>query len=181
MNQAINIAYPYLSVDKQIKLQALAQEHSERIFELVDKNRDYLGRWLVWVKDTKTSEDTKNFIVEHLGKRRLGQEYVFVVVCEGEIVGTAGLRGLNDGGQVMMGYWIDEDYSGRGITTKVASRLVEFGFSELGLPRVNLRIDPENKASARVAEKLGFRQSGEVYDEPTGRILDLWVKKRLES
>jgi hypothetical protein len=45
MSENENLAYPELEVDEQIKLKILQPEHAERIYELVDKNRDYLGRW----------------------------------------------------------------------------------------------------------------------------------------
>jgi ribosomal-protein-serine acetyltransferase len=176
MSENENLAYPELEVDEQIKLKILQPEHAERVYELVDKNRDYLGRWFIWVDKTKSAEVSQQFIEEQLEKRLRGREYTYGVVYEGLVVGVADLRIKGDKAPEI-GYWIDEDYSGRGITTKVANGLIEFAKSELGVERFALRIDPRNKASQRVAEKLGFAIDGDVYDEPTGRTLDMWYRE----
>ena len=61
-------------------------------------------------------------------------------------------------GQV--GYWIDEAYAGRGITPTALAMAVDHCFGVIGLHRLEASIRPENHASRRVVEKLGFREEG---------------------
>ena len=56
------------------------------------------------------------------------------------------------------GYWVDEAVAGRGIMPTALALAVDHAFVAGGLHRVEVNIRPENKASRRVVEKLGFRQ-----------------------
>jgi len=61
-----------------------------------------------------------------------------------------------------LGYWVRTDRCGRGYATEASSSVVEFGFEEAGLHRLELRAGVDNRASQRVAEKLGFQQEGRL-------------------
>jgi ribosomal-protein-alanine N-acetyltransferase len=61
-------------------------------------------------------------------------------------------------GQV--GYWIDEKFAGRGIIPTALAMAVDHSFHVVGLHRLEASIRPENNASRRVVEKLGFREEG---------------------
>ena len=53
-----------------------------------------------------------------------------------------------------LGYWIGEQYWGRGIATECISLIIDYAFSaELGLKELSAYVFPENKASIRVLEK----------------------------
>jgi ribosomal-protein-alanine N-acetyltransferase len=59
-----------------------------------------------------------------------------------------------------VGYWIDEAYAGRGIIPTTLAMAVDHCFGVIGLHRLEASIRPENHASRRVVEKLGFRDEG---------------------
>ena len=56
------------------------------------------------------------------------------------------------------GYWIDARVAGRGIIPTALALAVDHAFSVGGLHRIEVNIRPENVASRRVVEKLGFRE-----------------------
>lgn len=66
-------------------------------------------------------------------------------------------------GSAYAGYWVDQRLAGRGIMPTALALLVDHAFGPVGLHRVQVDIRPENVASRRVVEKLGFRQ--EAYHE----------------
>ena len=89
----------------------------------------------------------------------------------GRTFATLGLRGVT--GQLtvgsiiwgsarsaQVGYWIDEAVAGRGVTPTALAMAVDHCFMVVGLHRVEASIRPENHASRRVVEKLGFREEG---------------------
>lgn len=59
-----------------------------------------------------------------------------------------------------VGYAMDEAYVGKGIVTEAVELIVNFAFKEVGLHRIEAYVAPENKASIRVLEKVGFLQEG---------------------
>lgn len=56
------------------------------------------------------------------------------------------------------GYWVDSKVAGRGIMPAALAMAVDHAFTRGGLHRIEVNIRPENVASRRVVEKLGFRQ-----------------------
>jgi [ribosomal protein S5]-alanine N-acetyltransferase len=56
------------------------------------------------------------------------------------------------------GYWVDSSVAGRGVIPTALALSVDHAFRAGGLHRVEVNIRPENKASRRVVEKLGFRE-----------------------
>lgn len=63
-----------------------------------------------------------------------------------------------------LGYWIGEEYWGKGIATASVRLIISYGFSELGLEEIYAYVFHENKASIRVLEKSGMNQIGEVNE-----------------
>lgn len=59
-----------------------------------------------------------------------------------------------------LGYWVDSRRAGRGIAPTAVALATDYCFDELGLHRMEINIRPENAASLRVVEKLGFRDEG---------------------
>jgi [ribosomal protein S5]-alanine N-acetyltransferase len=59
-----------------------------------------------------------------------------------------------------LGYFVDRDEQGKGITSEAVCCALDFAFGPLGLHRVQAAIMPRNLPSLRVAEKCGFRREG---------------------
>jgi ribosomal-protein-alanine N-acetyltransferase len=59
-----------------------------------------------------------------------------------------------------VGYWVDSTVAGGGVITGAVALVVDHCFSRVGLHRMEATVRPENAASLRVLEKLGFREEG---------------------
>ncbi|MFF0264648.1 GNAT family N-acetyltransferase [Kribbella sp. NPDC004536] len=79
------------------------------------------------------------------------------------LVGQLTVSGITYGSArwANLGYWVDEQYAGRGIVPTAVAMAADHCWFTLGLHRIEVAIRPENKASLRVVEKLGFRFEGE--------------------
>jgi [ribosomal protein S5]-alanine N-acetyltransferase len=75
----------------------------------------------------------------------------------GELLGSIGWR-IVDQGNFQIGYWVKTEARGRGAATRALRLLSRWALDELGLPRAQLLAEPANRASQRVAEKVGFRR-----------------------
>ncbi|HEY5987528.1 MAG TPA: GNAT family protein [Streptosporangiaceae bacterium] len=93
---------------------------------------------------------------------RQGLALPWVVLYGGRFAGqlTVGsiMWGSARSGQV--GYWIDEAVAGQGVIPTALAMAIDHCFFVVGLHRVEASIRPENHASRRVVEKLGFREEG---------------------
>jgi ribosomal-protein-alanine N-acetyltransferase len=80
----------------------------------------------------------------------------------GALIGRISLGGISRGAlqNAYLGYGIDVARGGRGYATQAVRLTVRVAFDDLGLHRVQAAVVPENKASARVLAKVGFREEG---------------------
>lgn len=96
-------------------------------------------------------------------QRHFDAAYGFgIFLRKGPFVGEVSLGGVQRGPfqSANVGYWIDEGYAGQGLMPEAVAIILRFAFEELGLHRVEAAIVPRNKASRRVADKLGLRDEG---------------------
>jgi [ribosomal protein S5]-alanine N-acetyltransferase len=93
---------------------------------------------------------------------RRGHGLPFAVVYEGQFVGQLNVSSIIRGSlhSASLGYWIDQRVAGRGVMPTSVAMVVDHCFWAVGLHRVEVNIRPENTASRRVVEKLGFREEG---------------------
>ncbi len=101
---------------------------------------------------------------------RAGTMLPFVVTYGSRLVGQMNVSNVVHGALrgCSVGYWIDSEVAGRGITPTALALVIDHCFTGVGLHRVQVDIRPENAASLRVVEKLGLRREG--YFE---RFLDI--------
>ncbi len=93
---------------------------------------------------------------------RAGRQLPFALEYDGEFIGQLTVNNVVRGSAqfASIGYWIDQEYAGRGLTTRAVAMAVDHCFFGLRLHRVEIAIRPENKASLRVVEKLGIPEYG---------------------
>jgi [ribosomal protein S5]-alanine N-acetyltransferase len=102
---------------------------------------------------------------------------ILAIVVEGEAVGSIGVFPQQDIHclNAEMGYWLSEEWWGRGIITASIRQMVDYGFNTFPVERIFARPFGSNTASHRVLEKAGFTlearfektllKHGELLDE----------------
>ena len=85
------------------------------------------------------------------------------------LVGSSGLHRIDwDVPKFEIGYWCRTRFAGQGYTTEAVRGITAFALDALGAKRVEIRCDPLNRPSARVAERAGFRLEGELRNDDVG-------------
>jgi RimJ/RimL family protein N-acetyltransferase len=118
-----------------------------------------------WIARALPDPDIARFVVEMPPPRRWmpGTEGELVIAdpARSEPLGVISVRiAERDPGLASIGYWLRPEARGRGAAT-VAVRLVAgWLFEQLGVQRLELTTSPENGASQRVAERVGFTREG---------------------
>jgi ribosomal-protein-alanine N-acetyltransferase len=92
--------------------------------------------------------------------------------ASGRVIGHCGLleKDVDNQSEIELIYVLASDSWGKGYATEAASVLRDYAFDQLGLRRIIALIDPENPASARVAEKIGMEYERETR-RPSGKIM----------
>ncbi len=75
----------------------------------------------------------------------------------GTILGDCGLKQLEEGPEIEVGYRFAKAHWGRGYASEAAEASVGYGFGTLGLARIVAVVEPPNVASRKVLEKIGFK------------------------
>ena len=78
----------YFEVDDNIKLKLLEKHHGEQLYELIEDSREFLERWVDFVKDLRDVKDCERFIAKALTKYAQGFEIHMGVWDKGILVGT---------------------------------------------------------------------------------------------
>jgi len=125
-------------------------------------NRSWLQRWEATIPGGVASFDMRLSIRRLLQQYRDGGGYPFVMLYNGEIAGQLNVWGVARGSlnSATIGYWVSERFAGKGVTPTSVALATDACFAEYGLHRMEICIRPENAASLRVVEKLGFRYEG---------------------
>ena len=81
----------------------------------------------------------------------------------GELLGSLSLHRIDlDQRDAEIGYWTVPAARRRGIAVRAVQAAVRWGFTDLGVHRIQLFHAVENTASARVAERAGFTREGHL-------------------
>ncbi len=151
----------FLQVDDDIALKRLDQEDAEVIFNLVDKNREYLREWLPWVDSNATIEETRTFIKSTDDQHNQNFGFHSSIWFRGEIAGIIGFHKIDwMNRNVEIGFWLGEKFQGNGIITKCCKVLLDIAFYDYDLKRVQIRAATGNKKSNAIIERLGFIKEG---------------------
>jgi [ribosomal protein S5]-alanine N-acetyltransferase len=85
-----------------------------------------------------------------------------ILKSTGEPIGFAGLKYLEELGEIDVAYRLIPPMWGMGLATEAARDSVSYGFANLRLKQIIGLVMPENVASVRVLEKIGLRRTGAV-------------------
>jgi [ribosomal protein S5]-alanine N-acetyltransferase len=134
--------------------------------ELIALRRRSMRRLRPW--DPKPAKGTTAWgpdWVERLLASRRSVTHCKLLVCrnaDGAIVGGASLNEIVRGAfhNAFAGWWLGDPFEGHGYMTEGLALLVEHGFLELRLHRIEANIRPENARSKSLALRVGFRLEG---------------------
>lgn len=152
-----------LQIDRTLQLMLLETRHTDEVFRLMDESREHLRRYLFFVDDTKTPQDTKVFIEKSLQSFTEGKGFQCGILYKGQLVGLMGLSSIDwRTKSAEIGYWIGEKHQGQGFITRSVKGLIRFAFQELQLNRVTIKAVEDNTKSRAVPERLNFTVEGRL-------------------
>ena len=137
---------------------------SSDMFEYASQKE--ITRYLTWTAHPN-EEYTKEYLKYLQTRYAAGDFYDFSVILKdsGKMIGTCGFTRFDSANNsAEIGYVINPAYHGQGIATEAAHAVIDFGFSELKLHRIEARHMVGNDASHRVMEKLGMKTDGTLRE-----------------
>jgi len=144
-----------------LKLRLLKEEDAEELSLRVDQNREHLRRWLPWLDGAKDTSDQLKFIQRCSEGSAAGTAFHYALISGGEIVGMVSFNSIEKLNRcATMGYWLGEPQTGRGLMTAAVKALIDEGFQQLKLNRIQARVATDNHRSQAVCDRVGLKKEG---------------------
>lgn len=174
-----------IKIDTELELKQLEKSDSIDIFNTIDNQREYLGKWLPFVESTKELSDTEKFTESVINAPEDRFEYIFTIRKQNNFIGLTGFKDTDKlNKKTEIGYWLSERYQKQGIVTRAVDKLCDFAFDQKGINRIQIKCAVGNTPSMNVAKRLGFKREGIERDGEllTGNIFtDLTVLSKLKN
>jgi ribosomal-protein-serine acetyltransferase len=167
-----------IQVDDTISLEFLEEIHAESLLNVVNANRSYLREWLPWVDQMQTVANFTHYIIDTKKRAVAETDFGYAIIIDKNIVGRIGMHHINQQNKIgEIGYWLADGLQGRGIITKSCKALINHGFTELGLNRIEIKCGVGNDKSRAIAEKLQFKPEGILRQAEllNGKFIDLYL------
>lgn len=132
-------------------------------------------------------EEAEGIIAWACERREMGMGVRWAVrpADGGGLIGTCGFNALElvRGRRGEIAYDLARPYWGRGVMSEILPQLLQFGFGELGLRRIEAMVTPGNARSCRLLEGQGFVREARLRDHGfwKGRFWDQLVYRRLSD
>lgn len=173
-----------LKVDDEIEIRMLEEPDAEMVFALVDRNREYLRQWLIWVDASDSPESVRQYINDSGLRYEKKESMSGGIWLSGELVGAIGVVGYEWHNRIMeIGYWLSADQQGKGIVTRAVSAMIDNAFNNLGMNRVEIHCATGNVNSRAIPERLGFKPDGVMREAGllNGQFVDKVIYSMLAS
>lgn len=131
-----------------------------------------------------TEQDGKKFISTVLAANE-NDTFAFAITVNEKVIGSIGaFRQTNIHNKTAeLGYYIAEEYWGKGIMTEAVKQLCDYMFSHTDIIRIYAEPFAYNIGSCRVLEKAGFQYEGTLRSNAlkNGRVLDMKMYSKLKT
>ena len=131
-----------------------------------------------------TEQDGKEFISAMLAANE-NDTFAFAITVNGKVIGSIGAfrQGNIHRQTAELGYYIAEEYWGKGIMTEAVKQLCDYVFSNTDIIRIYAEPFAYNIGSCRVLEKAGFQYEGTLRSNAlkNGNVLDMKMYSKLKT
>lgn len=149
--------------DGVVAIRPYAPGDADALFEAAVESVERVYPWLPWCHPGYTREESVDWIerVMQLRRARAAFEFAVTDAADGRFLGGVGVNEINDVHRFAnLGYWVRTGAAGHGVATRAARLAAAFALEELELHRVEILAAVDNRASQRVAERVGARREG---------------------
>ncbi|SES66771.1 ribosomal-protein-serine acetyltransferase [Oceanobacillus limi] len=153
-------------INQNTYLAILEPRHANDLFQIVDKSRDSISQWLNFPQKTNCVEDSALFIEKSLTRLSEHNGYWAGIWYKEELAGSVGYLYIDwKIGKTEIGYWLGDDFKGKGLALQAAKMMINHAFHDLDLNKVEIKVATNNNKSRAIPEKLGFQTEGIIRND----------------
>ncbi|MGO1544560.1 MAG: GNAT family N-acetyltransferase [Gulosibacter sp.] len=148
--------------DGVLRMRSIRTRDARELERVLLDNRPWLQPWEATLPGNQGRWNVRGSIRSLLDQAAARTALPFILEYEGALAGQLTVSSIQYGAvsSATLGYWVAQSVAGRGITPTAVAVATDYCFRTIGLHRMEICIRPENLASLRVVEKLGFRYEG---------------------
>ncbi|PID52075.1 MAG: hypothetical protein CR972_03560 [Candidatus Moraniibacteriota bacterium] len=153
-----------IKVEPSIILKQFEVSDIKVIFQVMDRNRDYLKKWCARTIDKYPNAEA---LCEDIVRYRNSKAFCLGIWDKKEFMGSINFTVYNDFFEVprcVIGYWIDENHQGRGYIGKSLAYIVEYIFDTFDVHMIHAKVSSQNKRSINVLERAGFSKYESIFE-----------------
>ncbi len=169
-------------ITKRLILRPVDKKDASDVVENV--NNIKVSKYLAVVPYPYTKKDAYSWI----NKKKKNDDLTFVIAQkkDNHVIGAIGLHKLDRNvKKAEIGYWLGEKHWGNHIMSEAVEAILKLGFSRLKLNRIDAKVFSENKPSAKLLLKFGFKKEGYLrqsgYSKAANKVYDEIVYALLKS
>jgi RimJ/RimL family protein N-acetyltransferase len=154
----------YRILTPRLELRCWQPADAAEVLAVIEDSVAHLAPWMPWIAQrAQTVAEQAQILRRFRAAFDRDEDYVYGIFARdedggrGAVVGGTGLHPRVGPRAAEIGYWIRHDRTGAGLATEAAAALTQVGFRVHALARLDIQCDPDNRASARVIGKLGYR------------------------
>jgi ribosomal-protein-serine acetyltransferase len=150
-------------VNARTEMRLIQSQDTNKFFEQVGSNREYLRRWHPWVDGIKCVDDAEKLISAWDQQNAKNRGFCAAIFFDGQFCGVIhhlNVDWLNR--WTALSYWLNEAHQGKGIMTECCRTLIAHSFNAWKLNRITIECATENTRSRAIPERLGFKLEGVV-------------------
>lgn len=172
----------------RIQLTPPSIDELDAMYEVIDRNRQSLQRFLPWVTPSFAKQDLLNNTEQaRQDYDQFSGEFWFNILAKstGKYLGAIGfiIRDKNVP-YFEIGYWLDPDCEGKGIISDAIALVESFAFETHGAKRVEIKMAATNRKSTAVAERCGYLFEARLMNArvlPSGVVDDTLIYAKTSS
>lgn len=164
---------------KQIKTERLTLKpikptfkNAEMLSDLIQRNREHFK--FLPLTAVKSIEEGYGFLKSAEEKWNGLESASYGIYLGKRLIGNCSMNRISWASErAEISYWLDREYSGNGYMTEAVCAMAD-AFFEMGLNRLLIRANVQNKASCAVARRLGFKKEGVARQEIHNKFMGVY-------
>ncbi len=175
--------FPTLATER-LELCAIIRDHADWYLKHFSTPEIAVGQGFPPPRDLEAAKQELESYIVGLFEKGDGYRWGIRLKGDSDIIGSIGFYGWDkENERAEMGYDLRPEHWGKGIMREALERVLRYGFEEMALNRVQIRILDTNPRSMGLVSRLGFKEDGVLrqYSKIDGRYVDEHVFSRLKD
>lgn len=163
MDKRVFFSFPQIETERLV-LRKLERSDSEVIYSILSDEKAMIYYGIYPIESIDIAQWFINQYISGFFSETIIR-WGITLKSTGQLIGTCGYQGLNEGAsRAELGYELKPEFWGKGYMHEALSHVIQWGFEQFDLNRIEALIYPENRASENVVRQLGFTFEGKLAE-----------------